>query len=261
MPCASCLCHHLSVFIHAGFPKEAYELTYPAPGEPELAGRVCGLLNKAGIKCKEDPAYALDHGVFIPLKLLFPKADIPVVAMSIRSDYSTSVHMAVGRALAPLREEGVLIVASGQATHNLAAFMGRGGGGGKVGQESRAFVDWLTESCTALPAKEGLERLQGWEAAPGFRAAHPQEDHLVPLLVAAAAGMEKGGRSAGAAAAGAGAGAAAAGAAAAVAADGAVKAEETAAADPASLPLGKLLVSEWVGSPETGMCMASYAFG
>jgi aromatic ring-opening dioxygenase catalytic subunit (LigB family) len=172
------------IFDYSGFPEHTYRLTYPVPGDPTLADRVVALLEGAGLAAREDPARGLDHGVFIPLKLVFPEADIPVVPLSLRRDLDPAAHLAAGRALAPLRDEGVLILGSGMSFHNM-----RGYGDPRFGPVSDAFDAWLVEA-VARPDAARDAALATWAAAPGGLQSHPkgQEEHLLPLMVAAGAG-------------------------------------------------------------------------
>jgi aromatic ring-opening dioxygenase catalytic subunit (LigB family) len=172
-----------------GFPEHTYRLTWPAPGDPRLAAAVTDLLGAAGIACRVDPQRGLDHGVFIPFKLIYPQAEVPVVEMSLHAGLDAAFHLRVGAALAPLRERGVLIVGSGMSYHNNRALMG----GGDPRAASTAFDAWLNTAC-ALPEPARSAALAGWEQAPGARAAHPREEHLLPLMVAAGAGGGQPGR-------------------------------------------------------------------
>ena len=132
-----------------GFPPALYEQHYPVPGAPALAGRVAGLVHKAGMSCLVDPLRGLDHGAWVPLKLMFPGADIPAFQLSVQTPLGPAHHVALGHALAPLREEGVLILGSGSATHNLADFRG----GRSLHEPPRAYVkpfdDWLVKAVEA----------------------------------------------------------------------------------------------------------------
>lgn len=170
-----------------GFPEHTYQLKYPAPGSPALAQRVTGLLAGAGFPVKNDPARGFDHGVFIPFKLVYPAADIPIVQLSLRTGLNAEDHIRMGRALAPLRREGVLIVGSGMSFHNLRAF------GPAAGPVSDRFDEWLTSTvCSADPQRRDAD-LARWDRAPGARLAHPREEHLLPLMAAAgAAGNQQG---------------------------------------------------------------------
>jgi aromatic ring-opening dioxygenase catalytic subunit (LigB family) len=174
------------IYDYYGFPEHTYRLIFDAPGAPDLARRVRELIAAAGLPAAEDPARGYDHGVFVPLKLVTPEADIPVVQLSLQRDLDPAAHLAVGRALAPLRDEGVLILGSGMSWHNMRgfspAFTGR----------SEAFDAWLE---TAMAEPEGRDAaLRGWARAPHAREAHPREEHLAPLFVAAGAAEGEPGR-------------------------------------------------------------------
>jgi len=181
------------LFDYYGFPPHTYELDWPAPGEPDLAARVERLLREAGFATARDRRRGFDHGVFVPLKVAFPEADIPTVQLSLRDDMDAGAHLAMGRALAPLRDEGVLIIGSGNTYHNLQVLLRsvRGGPRGPVAGED--FDAWLGDAVTRPDPAERDRLLAGWEAAPGARAANPREEHLLPLHVAAgAAGPDRG---------------------------------------------------------------------
>ncbi|SFN09589.1 Aromatic ring-opening dioxygenase, catalytic subunit, LigB family [Pleomorphomonas diazotrophica] len=165
------------VYDYHGFPDYLYHIAYNAPGSPELAGRVRQILGEAGIDAALDPTRGFDHGTFSILKPLYPDEDVPVVQLSLHASLDPALHLAVGRALAPLRDEGVLIVGSGLSYHNLQAMRGSGGY-----EPSRRFDAWLRETL-AEAGKERSARLTQWEKAPAARAAHPREDHLIPLMV------------------------------------------------------------------------------
>lgn len=169
------------VFDYGGFPPHTYELTWPAPGEPNLASRVTELLAAAGIDSGTDASRGFDHGVFIPLKLAYPDARVPTVQLSLQAGLDAQAHLAMGRALAPLRREGVFIVGSGMSYHNM-----RGFGRPSSLDESRLFDDWLRET-VALPAAQRDERLTHWQRGPAARECHPREEHLLPLMVCAGA--------------------------------------------------------------------------
>lgn len=172
------------IYDYSGFPAHTYELAYPAPGDPQLAARVTALLGQDGQPARIDPSRGFDHGVFIPLKLMFPKADVPVVQLSLRRDLDPAAHLKAGRTLAALRDEGVLIVGSGMSFHNM-----RGYGDPRYTPLSASFDAWLTDAVESAPdQRETL--LRDWTAAPHARDSHPPggEEHLLPLLVAAGAG-------------------------------------------------------------------------
>jgi 4,5-DOPA dioxygenase extradiol len=167
-----------------GFPKEAYELTYRAPGAPALAERIAGLLLGHGIASRIDDQRGFDHGLFIPLKLMYPKAAIPCSQLSLVSGLDPAAHLALGEALRDLKQENVLVIGSGFSFHNLRAFDWRGG---KAPDEANeAFQDWLIQTCAgSLSRAERMRRLAHWEAAPSARYCHPREEHLLPLHVCA----------------------------------------------------------------------------
>jgi aromatic ring-opening dioxygenase catalytic subunit (LigB family) len=173
------------IYDYGGFPAHTYEIKYPAPGEPQLAQRVAGLLNAAGLKAGLDPARGFDHGTFSMLYPVYPGADMPVVQLSIRHDLDPLAHMEAGRALAPLRSEGVLIIGSGLSFHNLRQF----GPGGKLA--SHQFDAWLQYVLLELTPAERKVALLHWGEAPYARMAHPREDHLVPLMVALGAAQDE----------------------------------------------------------------------
>lgn len=181
------------LFDYYGFPPHTYQLTWPAPGDPALAGRVRSLLEDAGFETGEDAERGFDHGVFVPLKVAFPAADIPTVQLSLRGDLDPAAHLAAGRALAPLRDEGVLIVGSGNTYHNLRRMLGAMGGRVPAEPAGRAFDRWLEEAVTEPDPERRAARLTRWAEAPGARESHPREEHLIPLHVAAgAAGADPG---------------------------------------------------------------------
>lgn len=175
------------LFDYYGFPQSTYELTWPAPGDPALAQRVLDLLGAGGVAASRDDARGFDHGVFIPLKLSFPEADIPTVALSLQAGLDPAAHLAIGRLLEPLRDEGVAIIASGMSFHNMRDFMSP-----SAVATSKAFDDWLAVAVAAAPGDREAS-LEHWVSAPSARHAHPREEHLLPLMVAAgAAGEDKG---------------------------------------------------------------------
>jgi aromatic ring-opening dioxygenase catalytic subunit (LigB family) len=174
------------IYDYYGFPPETYRLTWPAPGAPWLAERGAELLRAAGLPAAIDPARGFDHGVFVPLKVAFPEAEVPVVQMSLHASLDPALHLAAGAALAPLRDEGVLVLGSGMSFHNLRAM-----GDPRVAEPSREFDRWLTEAAAADP-RERAERLAKWAQAPFARLCHPREEHLLPLMVAAGASREAG---------------------------------------------------------------------
>ena len=179
------------IYDYYGFPRHTYELKYPAPGEPRLAARIADLLGQAGLPSKVNPNRGFDHGMFIPLMLMFPDADIPVVQLSLNSNLDPQVHLQLGQALTTLRDEGVLIVGSGMSFHNM-----RGYGDPRFGPISDEFDTWLTCAVQAEP-EQRRQALIDWAQAPSARMSHPPraEEHLLPLMVVAgAASADKGQR-------------------------------------------------------------------
>lgn len=176
------------IYDYTGFPPQTYALRYDVPGSPGLAARARALLDVAGIAGAEDPRRGLDHGVFVPLKVMYPAADIPLVQLSLDAGYDPATHLAIGAALAPLREQGVLILGSGMSFHNLSHFFGG------ANEDAERFDAWLTVAATSEPEQRS-RLLERWREAPSARIAHPEDDHLIPLLVAAgAAGQDRGAR-------------------------------------------------------------------
>ncbi|WP_426208935.1 DODA-type extradiol aromatic ring-opening family dioxygenase [Massilia sp. TWP1-3-3] len=173
---------------YSGFPAHTYQIDYPAPGSPALAERVAALLGEAGVTALGDARRGFDHGTFVPVGLMYPEADVPVVKLSLKSSYDPLEHIRIGQALQPLRDEGVLIIGSGLTYHNM-----RGFGRDESTRVAVAFERYLSD---AIQQTEGAARNQllvDWQHAPGARLAHPQEDHLLPLMVVAgAAGNDAG---------------------------------------------------------------------
>jgi 4,5-DOPA dioxygenase extradiol len=167
-----------------GFPDELFRMRYPAPGAAGLAERVRELLGEAGLACTVSPRRGLDHGAWVPLKLIYPEADVPVTQLSVQPSLGTEHHFRMGRALAPLREEGVLILATGSATHNLSRI-----GRGEVPPDwAREFDEWLFRKISEGALGELLDYRR---LAPHAAVAHPTDEHLLPLFVAMGAGSEE----------------------------------------------------------------------
>ena len=165
-----------------GFPNNAYEITYPAPGNPELANRIAGILNKNNISARIDHKRGFDHGLFIPLKLMYPQADIPSLQLSLLRGLNPTAHIALGKALRALMSENILVIGSGFSFHNMGAFSWEGIY--TPDSDNDAFQDWLIEVCTgpiSQPEREQL--LISWQNAPAARYCHPREEHLLPLHV------------------------------------------------------------------------------
>lgn len=165
------------VYDYSGFPPHTFQIRYPAPGAPDLARRAADLIAAAGLPVRLDDRQGFDHGTFVPAYIMYPEADMPVFQVSLRQGYSPDEHLALGRALAPLRDEGVLIIGSGLSYHNLRLF----GPGAK--EPSEGFDRWLNGALAKPPAQR-TEAMQHWEDAPYARISHKEEDHLVPLFVA-----------------------------------------------------------------------------
>lgn len=176
------------IYDYTGFPKHTYDLQYPAPGSAAIAARIVELLTGAGIPVRTDANRGFDHGVFIPFLLAFPDADIPVVPLSIKSSLDPAEHIAAGKALKALRAEGVLIVASGMSYHNMRAFRTRA-----AIAPSAAFDSWLTQSLAQSDNDARFGALSDWSHGDAARNAHPREEHLLPLMVAAGAGDDDAG--------------------------------------------------------------------
>ncbi len=165
------------IYDYGGFPPHTYEVQYNAPGSPQLAAQVKQLLDAGGFPAQLDAQRGFDHGTFSAMYPIYPDADVPIVQMSLKRGLDPLTHLEVGRLLAPLREQGVLIVGSGLSYHNLRAFNAQGAAA------SHAFDGWL-RATMALPPRERTARLLEWEQAPAARMAHPREEHLLPLMVA-----------------------------------------------------------------------------
>lgn len=178
---------HSLLFDYYNFPDYTYQLTYPVLGAPDIAAHAAELLAAAGIASDRDDMRGIDHGVFVPFKLIYPDADVPIVPMSLQQDLDPAAHLAIGTALAPLRDEGVLIVGSGMSFHNMRALMT-----GTNNADAVVFDDWLAETAIADPATRAAG-LAHWAAAPSGRVSHPQEEHLMPLMIAAGAAVDEGG--------------------------------------------------------------------
>ena len=171
------------LYDYYNFPAQAYEIQYPAPGAPDLALQVQSMLTQHGIDCGLDHERGYDHGTFIPLMLIAPKAEIPVLQMSLRNDLDPQAHIDLGKALAPLLEQGVVIIGSGLSFHSFPAM--RSSDKTEPYQRSKVFDDWL--NVTVLGNDEAS--MVAWESAPEGRYSHPREEHLLPLHVCFGAGQ------------------------------------------------------------------------
>ena len=169
------------VYDYYGFPAATYGIRYPAPGSPALAQHVIDLLSAQQVAVQANPQRGFDHGAFVPAYVMYPQAQVPLVQLSIEAGFDPSFHHILGAALAPLRDDNVLIVGSGLSYHNLRRF-------GPPGREPSAQFDaWLQHALIGHTAAERLSALRDWAQAPSARLAHPMEDHLVPLFVASGA--------------------------------------------------------------------------
>lgn len=171
------------IYDYYGFPEESYNIQYPCSGEPALASEVQSLLGHAGIEAQLDEARGFDHGVFIPLKIMYPEANIPCVQLSLVETLDPSQHIAIGQALQSLSQKNVLVIGSGFSFHNMKAFFAADT------SESRelnySFEKWLVNTCssTDYTEQERAQRLVAWSKAQGARYCHPREEHLLPLHV------------------------------------------------------------------------------
>jgi 4,5-DOPA dioxygenase extradiol len=171
------------IYDYYGFPEESYNIRYSAPGAPPLAESIFSALSDAGIPARTDTNRGFDHGLFVPLKIMFPDAGIPCVQLSLIDTLSAAAHVQTGKALAGRLGEDVLVVGSGFSFHNLKAFFSPPRQLIAAGNE--AFERWLTETCTGtdLDENDRERRLINWDMAPGARLCHPREEHLLPLHV------------------------------------------------------------------------------
>jgi aromatic ring-opening dioxygenase catalytic subunit (LigB family) len=171
------------IYDYFGFPPESYSIKYPAVGNPALARDLIRKLNEAGIEARADDERGFDHGLFIPLKLMYPDADIPCVQVSLHASLDPATHIQIGQALFWLAKENILVLGSGFSFHNLKVLLGAQATGPDIDNE--AFEDWLINTCAAQSLdeseREGL--LVNWSRAPGARYCHPREEHLLPLHV------------------------------------------------------------------------------
>lgn len=187
-PTISSADRHNLYFDYYGFPAESYKYTYPAPGRPGVARQVFDLLKQSGFSPQMDEKRGWDHGTFVPMKLVAPEAQIPIVQLSVLSSQDPALHIKMGQALEPLRDEGVAIIGSGMSFHNMQLFFAGPRSGGKVYGEE--FDTALTEACTSDSREQREKKLVDWANMPRARESHPvrRAEHLMPLLVVAGAG-------------------------------------------------------------------------
>ena len=171
------------IYDYSGFPDEAYQVKYPASGDPVLANKIYKLLRDNGIEAKLDESRGFDHGLFVPLKIMFPDADIPCVQLSLVKNLDPDMHIKIGRSLADLRNEKILVIGSGFSFHNLRSFFSHSAG--EPDMKNEAFQQWLIDTCTneELSENDRKTRLIAWNQAPSARFCHPREEHLLPLHV------------------------------------------------------------------------------
>jgi aromatic ring-opening dioxygenase catalytic subunit (LigB family) len=178
------------VYDYGGFPEELYHIHYAAAGSPRLAQRAQSLIQQAGLPARLNAERGFDHGTYSLLAVTHPQADIPVFQVSLQGGYDPAAHLRLGRALAPLRDEGVLIIGSGSSYHNLRRFFGP-----RIRRDDAAQFDtWLRQTLVESAPAQRSKRLLEWERAPAAREAHPQEDHLMPLHVVVGAAEQELGR-------------------------------------------------------------------
>lgn len=171
------------IYDYYGFPEESYTFTYPCPGEPELAHEIYRLLEASGIEAKLDQERGLDHGVFVPLKIMYPNANIPCVQISLLRSLDPLAHIAIGNALSGLSRKNILLIGSGFSFHNLKAFFSPEDA--KTSELNNGFEQWLHDTCCSseYSEEERVQKLTHWFDAPGARFCHPREEHLMPLHV------------------------------------------------------------------------------
>ncbi len=177
------------LYDYSGFPPESYAIKWPAPGDPDLAKKVRAALQDHGIESGESKARGYDHGTFVVTKLMYPEANVPTIQLSLTRDLDPARLFQIGRALTPLRDQGVLILGSGYSYHNMRGFFAAMRGDTRPGEDSKQFDDWLGETLQLSPSARQT-RLIEWEKAPQARACHPREEHLLPLMVCAGAAAE-----------------------------------------------------------------------
>ncbi len=171
------------IYDYGGFPPAAYTIEYPCPGAPQLARAIAAQLDRSGFAAHLDEARGFDHGLFVPLKIMYPEADIPCVQLSLLEGLDPAAHLALGRALQGIADESLLLVGSGFSFHNMQAFFAPATRAGEAANQ--AFEHWLQETCSdaGMAEAERSRRLADWSSAPGARYCHPRAEHLLPLHV------------------------------------------------------------------------------
>ena len=178
------------LFDYYNFPAETYQYQYPAAGNPELASRMHELLKQAGIDSKLDAERGFDHGLFVPLLMMYPQADIPCLQISLNSSLDAALHIRIGQALGSLKNENLLFLGSGFSFHNMQALMSKQGDA--IDPKNQQFEIWLAQTCSdpKLSEAERVARLRDWQSAPQARYCHPREEHLLPLQVCYGIGQQ-----------------------------------------------------------------------
>lgn len=171
------------IYDYGGFPEQSYHIKYPCPGEPQLAGLIQTQLEHHGIPCQLDAQRGFDHGMFVPLKIMYPEADIPCVQLSLLGSLDAEQHLNIGSALQNMDYDNLLIIGSGFSFHNMRAFFTPDSPESRMMND--AFEQWLIETCrsASLSLQQRRQRLIDWENAPAARFCHPREEHLLPLHV------------------------------------------------------------------------------
>lgn len=171
------------IYDYSGFPEESYNIKYPCLGEPLLAEQVYHLLNYAGLEVRLDKRRGFDHGLFVPLKIMYPEADVPCIQLSLLQSLDPAEHIKLGKALSGIKYDDLLIIGSGFSFHNMRAFFTPETSDTKA--KNNAFEQWLIDTCsnTDIGEEERTQRLENWEQAPFARYCHPREEHLLPLHV------------------------------------------------------------------------------
>ena len=177
------------IYDYYGFPAAAYEIEYPAAGHPELAEHLCGLFQQNNIDTNLDDQRGFDHGLYIPLKLMYPNADIPCIQVSVLDSLDPLAHVKIGEVLGKLKHDNLLIIGSGFSFHNLPELINSSGS--NVDEKNLQFEKWLAKTCStqSITEEQRQQLLINWEQAPWARYCHPREEHLLPLHVCYGAAM------------------------------------------------------------------------
>ena len=175
--------HPSLIYDYYGFPEESYQIRYPCPGEPGLAGQVRQLLADCGVDAVMDEQRGFDHGLFVPLKIMYPQADVPCIQLSLVNSLDPAEHIGIGAALTNIHYDDLLVIGSGFSFHNMKAFFAPETGDSRKMNES--FEHWLIDTCSnsGISESERVRRLGNWQQAPFARYCHPREEHLLPLHV------------------------------------------------------------------------------